>query len=103
VRLAHDAIVSRVAALERYAAEVGAAGIAYQDWQDAARFSDLNERYLDLVARTAADEHAVAEISGLTEQAAAAAGAFRDTAGQVSQAAAALARPDPGTRQASDG
>lgn len=103
VQLAQEAIVSRVAALERYAAEVGAAGTAYQDWQDALRFSDLNDRYLDLVARTAADEHAVAEISGLTEQAAAAAGAFRDTAGQVSQAAATLALPEPGARPASDG
>jgi hypothetical protein len=95
VRLAQDAIVSRVTALERYAAEVAAAEIAYRDWQDALRLSGLNDRYLDLVARTAADEHAVAEISGLTEQATAAARAFRETVGQVSQAAAALALPEP--------
>jgi hypothetical protein len=95
VRLAQDAIVSRVTALERYAAEVAAAQIAYRDWQDALRLSGLNDRYLDLVARTAADEHAVAEISDLTERAATAARTFRDTVGQVSQAAAALALPEP--------
>jgi hypothetical protein len=72
LRLA-DAIESRVTALERYTAEVLAARSAFQDWQDALRISNLNDRYLDLVAHTAADEHAVSEISGLTGQAAAAA------------------------------
>jgi hypothetical protein len=95
VELAHNAITSRVVALERYAAEIGAAGSAYRDWQEALRVADWNDRYLDLVARTAADEHALTEIKGLTEQAAAAARAFRDTVGQVSQAAAALALPEP--------
>lgn len=95
VELAHNAITSRVVALERYAAEIGAAGSAYRDWQEALRVADWNDRYLDLVARTAADEHALVEIKGLTEQAAAAARAFRDTVGQVSQAAAALALPEP--------
>jgi hypothetical protein len=94
VQLAQEAIVSRVTALERYAAEIGAAEIAYRDWQDALRISGWNDRYLDLVARTAADEHAVSEISGLTEQAAAAARTFRDTVGQVTRAAAALALPE---------
>jgi hypothetical protein len=95
VQLAQDAILSRVTALERYAAEVGAAQTAYRDCQDALRVADLNDSYLDLVARTAADEHAVVEISGLTETAAAAARAFRDTVGQVGQAAAALALSEP--------
>jgi hypothetical protein len=98
LRLAQDAIVSRVAALEHYAAEIGTAGTAYRDWQDALRVSHLNDRYLDLVARTAADEHAVIEISGLAEQAATAAQAFRDTVRQVSLAAAALALPEPVAR-----
>lgn len=93
LQLAQDAIASRVTALERYAAEMLTAGTAYRDWQDALRVSHLNDRYLDLVARTAADEHAVTEIGGLTEQAAEAARAFRETVGQVSQAAAALALP----------
>jgi hypothetical protein len=93
LQLAHDAIVSRVTALERYAAEMRTAGTTYRDWQDALRLSHLNDRYLDLVARTAADEHAVTEISDLTERATEAARAFRETVGQVSQAAAALALP----------
>jgi hypothetical protein len=49
---------------------------------------------VDLVARTAADEHAVTEISGLTERVTAAAQVFGDQARQVSQAAAALALPE---------
>jgi hypothetical protein len=98
LQLAQDAISSRVTALERYAAQVSAAETAYRDWQDALRVSQLNGRYLDLVARTAADEHAVLEISGLTEQAAAAAEAFRDTTQQVSLAAAALVLPGPDAR-----
>jgi hypothetical protein len=93
LQLAQDAIVSRVTALERYAAEMRTAGTAYRDWQDALRVSNLNDRYLDLVARTAADEHAVTEISDLTKRATDAARAFRESVGQVSQAAAALALP----------
>jgi hypothetical protein len=93
LQLAQDAISSRVTALERYAAQVSTAGTAYRDWQDALRVSHLNDKYLDLVARTAADEHAVVEISCLAEQAAAAAQAFRDTVQHVSLAAAALVLP----------
>jgi hypothetical protein len=100
LQLAQDAISSRIAALEYYAAEVTAAGTAYRDWQDALRVSDLNDRYRDLVARTAADEHAVVEISGLAEQAAAAAQAFRDTVQQVSLAAEALVLPEAPIRKA---
>jgi hypothetical protein len=98
LQLAQDAISSRVTALERYAAQVSAAGTAYRDWQDALRVSHLNDKYLDLVARTAADEQAVVEISGLAEQAAAAAQAFRDTVQDVSLAAAALVLPDSEAR-----
>jgi hypothetical protein len=98
VNLAQDAILSRVTALERYAAEISAAGNAFKDWQDALRVADLNDAYLDLVARTAADEHAVAEIGSLTAQAAEAARTFHATVSQVSQAAAALALPDPNVR-----
>lgn len=95
LRLAQDAIESRVTALERYAAEVLAAKSAFQDLQDALRISSSNDRYLDLVARTAADEHATAEISGLTDQASAAAQAVRESMRQVGLAAAALALPEP--------
>lgn len=89
---AQEAITARVAELERYADCVSAAATAYQDWQDALRVSDLNDRYLDLVARTAADEHAVAEISGLADQAAAAQ-ALQEAVQKVSLAAAALDFP----------
>ena len=79
LQLAQEAIESTVTALERYAAEVLAARSAFQDWQDALRISNLNDDYLELVARTAADEHAVIEIGGLTDQAAAAAQAVRES------------------------
>ena len=94
LQLAQDAIESRVTALERYAAEVLAASSALRDWQDALRISNLNDRYLDLVAHTAADEHAVTEISVLTDQAAAAAEAVRESMREVGLAAAALALPE---------
>jgi hypothetical protein len=89
---AQDAITARVAELERYADCVSAAGTAYRDWQDALRVSGLNDRYLDLVARTAADELAAAEISGLTERAMAAQ-AFQHALQRLSLAAAALELP----------
>ena len=90
---AQQAIMARVAELERYADCVTAAGTAYRDWQDALRVADLNDLYLDLVARTAADEYAVAEISGLTERAAAARATFQQAVQKVSLAAAALEFP----------
>ena len=97
LQLAHDAIESRVSALERYAAEVRRAGAAFRDLEDALRISDLNDRYLGLIARTAADEHAITEITGLTDQASAAAQAVRESMHQVGLAAAALALPEPAT------
>lgn len=95
LQLAQDAIESRVTALERYAAEILAARSAFRDLQDALRISNLNDRYLALIARTAADEHAITEISGLTEQATAATQAVRASMRQVGLAAAALALPEP--------
>ena len=95
LRLAQDTIESRVTALERYATEVLAARSTFRDWQNALRISNLNDRYLDLVAHTAADTHAMSEIGGLTEQAAAAAQAVRESMRQVGLAAAALALSEP--------
>ena len=95
LQLAHDAIESRVTALERYAAEVLGARSAFRDLQDALRISNMNDRYLDLVAHTAADEYAITEISGLTDQATAAAQAAHESMRQVGLAAAALALPEP--------
>jgi hypothetical protein len=54
-----------------------------------------NDKYLDLVARTAADQHATAEITGLAEQAAEAAQAFRETLQRATAAAEALVLPEP--------
>jgi hypothetical protein len=91
--LAQDGTASRVSALESYATQVEAADIAQRDWQGAVRAAGLNDKYLDLVARTAADQHAVAEITSLTEQAAMAAQVFQDTLQQATLAAEALALP----------
>jgi len=95
LQLAQDAIESRVTALERYAAEVLAARSACRDLADALRISNLNDSYLGLVAHTAADEHAITEISGLTDQATAAAQAVRESMRQVGLASAALALSEP--------
>jgi hypothetical protein len=95
LQLAQGAIDSRVTALERYASEVVAARSAFRDLQDALRISNLNDSYLALVAHTAADEHAVTEISGLTGHATAAAQAARESMRQVGLASAALALPEP--------
>lgn len=94
LQLAQAAIESRVTALEHYATEVLAARSAFRDLHDALRISNLNDSYLALVAHTAADEHAVTEISGLTEEATAAAQAVRESMRQVGLAAAALALPE---------
>jgi hypothetical protein len=89
---AHSAIAARVCELEGYADCVSAAEAAYRDWQNALRVSDLNDRYLELVARTAADEHAAAEISGMTERATTAQ-AFQQAVQQLSLTASALELP----------
>ncbi len=70
VALAEEATGSRVSALERYAGQVAAADDAHRDWHSALRLAGLNDQYLDLVARTAADEHAVAELGELADRAA---------------------------------
>lgn len=92
--LAWNAMDSRVGALERYATQVSAADAARRDWRGALKASGLNDKYLDLVARTAADEHAIAEISSLTEQAATAEQTFRSSLEHATLAAEALALPE---------
>jgi hypothetical protein len=93
ITLARDATEARVGALESYAVQVQAADEAQQDFLSALRLSALNSQYLDLVARTAAGEHALAEITGLTEQAVTAAEVFRSSLHQAALAAEALALP----------
>lgn len=91
--LATDSTTSRISALERYAAELNMADAAERDWRAAMKASGSNDQYLDLIAATAADEHAIAEIKGLTEQAAAAAEVLREHLYQASLAAQALVLP----------
>ena len=86
-------MTSRIGKLELCAAEVERADAADRDWRAAVKASGRNDKYLDLVARTAADEHAMAELSDLTEHASAAVQAFRDHLHQASLAAQALVLP----------
>jgi hypothetical protein len=93
IALARDAIAARVAALESLAAQVAAAEVVRRDWETAHQLAANNDKYLDLVARTAADQLATVEITSLAEQAAMAAQAFREVLQQVTLAAEALALP----------
>jgi hypothetical protein len=93
--MARDATKARVLAIELLATQVAAAEAARQDWESAQRVAANNDKYLDLVARTAADQHATLEITGLAEQVAAAAQAFRETLQRATLAAEALAFPEP--------
>jgi hypothetical protein len=91
--LAQQATTARVCALERYAAQVRVTDAARRDWQSALKIAGLNDRYLDLLARTAADDQAIAEITTLTGQASAADQAFRESLRRATIAAEALVLP----------
>jgi hypothetical protein len=77
-QLAEASIAGRVAALERYADEIGRADTAYRDWQQAAGLAELGHQHLDMLARTAADEYGIAEIEAMSQQARAVRRAFTD-------------------------
>jgi hypothetical protein len=94
ISIARDATTARVLSLELLAAQVATAEAARRDWETAQRMAANNDKYLDLVARTAADQHATAEITGLAEQIAEAAQAFRQTLQRATLAAEALALPE---------
>jgi hypothetical protein len=94
ISIARDATTARVRALELLAAQVAAAEAARRDWGTAHQMAANNDKYLDLVARTAADQHATMEITDLAEQAAEAAQAFRETLQRATLAAEALALPE---------
>jgi hypothetical protein len=68
-RAADQSIARRVSAMERYAAEVRQADAAYRDWREHATIAELTGRHLDMLARTAADEHGISELNAMTEQA----------------------------------
>jgi hypothetical protein len=80
-RLADASIAGRVAALEGYAAEVRAADAAYRDWRQVKALAEPSRQHLDMLARTAADEHAIDEIKTMSRQARAVRQAFREPPG----------------------
>jgi hypothetical protein len=96
VSVARDATTARVLALEALAEHVAVAEAARRDWEAAHRAAASNDKFLDLVARTAADKHAATEITGLAEQAAETSQALRETLQRATLAAEALALPESG-------
>jgi hypothetical protein len=76
---AEESIAARVAALERYAAEVRQADAEYRDWRQHAAISELTGPHLDMLARTAADEHRISELTAMTDQARAVRRALRES------------------------
>jgi hypothetical protein len=91
ISIARDATTARVLALELLAAQVAAAEAARRDWETAHQMAANNDKYLDLVARTAADQHATVEITDLAD----ATQAVRETLQLATQAAEALVLPEP--------
>jgi hypothetical protein len=89
--VAQEATAARAAALERFAAQAASADAAYRDWREALELSGLNDRYLDLVAATAADEIAIAELTELTDRATITASALQETLHAASRTAELLA------------
>ncbi|HEY3904806.1 MAG TPA: hypothetical protein VGM14_12930 [Streptosporangiaceae bacterium] len=87
-------VEARVVAMEDYAAKVKAADAALLDWDTAQELASLNDKFLDLAARTAADESAVSQMKDLTGQAATAAEAFRISLRQAGLAAEVLVFTD---------
>jgi hypothetical protein len=87
---AQEGTTALVTALECYASQIGAADDAERDYQRAIRLARLNDKYLDLVARTAADDRALEEIAGMTGQLAIAARTRRERLHDADLAATAL-------------
>jgi hypothetical protein len=94
IEIAREATTARIVAIEQLAAEVAAAEAARRDWEMAHLMAANNDKYLDLVARTAVDERATDEITDLVQQAALAGEAFRETLQRATLAAEALALPE---------
>jgi hypothetical protein len=75
---AERSVAERVSALERYAEEVRQADAAYRDWEQYEQVARLTGQHLDMLARTAADEHGVAAIEAMSAQARAVREALRE-------------------------
>ncbi len=82
-------IERRVAALEAYASQVAEADARYAEVRAIERLAAGSDELLDLLARTAADDLAVAEIDRLTDEAAVVASTFTKALESAKQAAAA--------------
>lgn len=95
ITIAQNAITRRVSELERYAREVMAADAALHDWRSAEYHARKNDRHLDLVARSVADDHAVAEFTYLTGHARHTRDAFEVTLQQAALAAQPLVLTEP--------
>jgi SAM-dependent methyltransferase len=77
---AERSVAERVSALERYAEEVREADAAHRDWEQHAVVAELTGQHLDLLARTAADEHGVTELEAVSARARAVRQALREIA-----------------------
>jgi len=78
-RMAERSVTDRVAALELFATEVRQADAAHRDWHARIRLAELTEPHLDMLARTAADSHGIAELTEMTARARAIRSAFSDS------------------------
>ncbi|GHE76232.1 hypothetical protein [Streptomyces vinaceus] len=96
LRVSRDGVEQRIAALEEYAAQVREADLRYQELQQIQRLAEGNDEALDLLARTAADALAVAEIEAMAKEAAIVAKTF-STALDRASAAAVIALPTRAT------
>ena len=90
ISMARDGTTGRVLALELLAAQVAVAEAARRDWGTAHLMAANNDKFLDLVARTAADQHATVEITDLAD----ATQEVREALQRATQAAEALALPE---------
>ncbi|MDD9383112.1 hypothetical protein M8Z33_42000 [Streptomyces sp. ZAF1911] len=96
LRASRDGVEQRVAALEDYAEQVREADLRYQELQQIQRLTEGNGEAMELLARTAADALAVAEIEAMTAQAAVVEKTFT-TALDRASAAAVIALPTRAT------
>ncbi|MEO3782335.1 hypothetical protein ABGB12_03330 [Actinocorallia sp. B10E7] len=97
--LATRSALTRIEALERYAAQVRAADRALEQWEILRRVATHSDAYQELLARTVRDELAAVEIADLTEQARIIEHALRASVADARRAGLALL-PDTPARKA---
>jgi hypothetical protein len=85
---------SRLLKLERYALSVRKVDAMHRDWIGTQKAERLNQRFQDIVARTAADELAAKEFDRLTEKAAEAERSFHQSVEEADLAGETLVLPD---------